>query len=208
MFWCTALFLPMVVAAATDAPPLRTAASMTRVPMAVGGEYTFTVEIDLDESWSASGAGVPSPLLQIDVPPSIELEGRVLDTYREQANNEFIVTPFERAVEVGATEIGFRLVGEPAPGETIGLSVVAYLADGEGGAEFLRQRIELPVEAGAAADGALWPDRSTWSALDDVLDIGDPLRDVALLRADGSTLRLSDLTGEGPLIITTYRAFW
>lgn len=208
MFWSTALFLPLVVAAAPDAPPLRASASMTRVPMAVGGDYTFTLQIDLDDAWSASGAGVPSPLVQIDVPPSIELAGRVLATYREQANNEFVVLPFERAAQVGATEIGFRLVGAPAPGETIGLSVVAYLADGEGGAQFLRQRIELPVEAGAGAAGVLWPQRSTWSALEDVLDIGDPMENVTLSRADGSPLRLADLAGRGPLIITTYRAFW
>jgi len=64
------------------------------------------------------------------------------------------------------------------------------------------------VRAGATAEAVAWPEDSSWSALDDVLDIGDRYFDVSLPDAEGNTVTLSQLVGDGPLIVTTYRAFW
>lgn len=211
MMTLTLLAATMVgVAAAAPVESLLTArAAMPEAPLTVGEDHEFTLTIEGDPSWSPSGAGVPDPLVQIKVPPSVELTGRVLDSYREQAQNEFIVEPFERLATVGENAIGFRLVGEPGEGETIGVSIIAYLSSEDGSdARFLRKRLELPVRAGATAEAVAWSEDSSWSSLDDVLDIGDRYFDVSLPDAEGNTVTLSQLVGDGPLIVTTYRAFW
>lgn len=211
MMTLTLLAATMVgVAAAAPVESLLTArAAMPEAPLTVGEDHEFTLTIEGDPSWSPSGAGVPDPLVQIKVPPSVELTGRVLDSYREQAQNEFIVEPFERLATVGENAIGFRLVGEPGEGETIGVSIIAYLSSEDGSdARFLRKRLELPVRAGATAEAVAWAEDSSWSSLDDVLDIGDRYFDVSLPDAEGNTVTLSQLVGDGSLIVTTYRAFW
>jgi len=187
---------------------LRVEASMPSEPLEAGEAYAIRLETTLTEGWSASAAGIPEAMVQIDVPHSVRLLGRELTTLRELARNDYVHEPWERLIEVGESEIEFRLECAPEPGETIGLNVLAYVAKPGGeDAVFLRRRVELPVKSGASA----WTnERATVSdwGINGTLQLGEKATAYTLPRADGSTVDLSELIGETPLVITTYRAFW
>jgi len=207
------LMTAMVVAMTGSAggPPADLVDVQARMParIEVGAEASIELEIEFAEAWSSSEAGIPEPLVQLEVPDSVELTGRRLTSYRELAGNEFLREPFERVVEPGRSSIGFRLVDEPGAGEVIGISVIAYVRapDGED-AHFVRRRVDLPVRAGASGRAErAQAERSDWGVRD-VLQIGDKAAGFELPRADGSTLSLDEALAQGDVVITTYRAFW
>ena len=174
----------------------------------VGEQYDLVVGYSLPEGASAAGAGPPAPFLQIDLPPSIELVGEVISEYRELTENEFLLKPFERLLEEPETAVPFRVVAEPAEGETIGLNVVGYVrpADGESHG-FLRRRLELPVTGGAEAiEGD--PTDSSWGVDEKLLQIGDRAAPFELPDPEGRAFPSSEILGRAPALIATYRAFW
>jgi hypothetical protein len=178
-----------------------------------GTPHAFTVEITAAEGWSPTDAGIPGVFVQLDVPSSVSLVGKVLETRQELARNEFLVAPFERLVETGATEIAFTIDRVPPPDATIGVNVVAYVRGpaavdgGKGEARFVRQRFSLPVRAGAVAVPAD-ASRSTWGGERGGLQIGDHADPFSLPRADGSEVTLQELLDRSNAIVTTYRAHW
>ncbi len=180
-------------------------------PTTVGEAYEFVLELDVPDDLSVPvGRRMKhSPILQLDVPPSVELEGKHLSNYRELARNEFLEAPFERLVERGATTVKLTLKESPKPEDAIGLIVTAFFKSKASGAEFFyRRRLSLPLKAGATAVAAD-AKNSFWGVDAKQLKIGDkaPLFDLPL--ADGSgTLALSDYVGKKKIIITTYRASW
>lgn len=192
---------------AAAAPPVTVRAELLPGELAVGRTAEVLVSIELAEGVSLAAAGMPGPLLQLDVPPSVRLAGPVLETYAELSRNEFVQEPFERVLRELPARVAFELVGEPAPDETLGLNLVGYARLADGRAVFVRRRLELPLEAGAAAL-EVPAARSDWGADPALLQLGDRAPDVALPRADGSELRLSSLMGEGRLLVVTYRAHW
>jgi hypothetical protein len=165
-----------------------------------------TLTVEIEGPWSSSEAGIPRPILQIATPPSVTLAGKVLQTRQELARNEFLQAPFERLVEPGTTTVELTVTREPADDERIALNVITYLAAGDD-AWFVRRRVELPVRAGATAQSSDRAEASGWGA-GPGLQIGDAAPDFELPRADGSTVRLSDLVARGNVVVTTYRAFW
>ncbi len=169
--------------------------------------HDIVLEVLFKEGWNGSGAGVPAPILQIDVPPSARLTGRVLKSHRELARNDFLQEPFEQLLKGSSTRVGFRLPGESAPGEAFGLSVLVYLSrDGTDDAWFVRRRLELPVTPGSTAR-SVSAATSDWGE-GDLLQIGDQAAPFSLPKADGTKLALSEYLGKKNIIVTTYRAHW
>ena len=174
----------------------------------VGAKYEIFFEFEFAEGLSAGEAGIPAPFLQIDVPDSIELTGRVLSTHRELSRNEFIQEPYERLVKETPTTIGFEILREPDPDERIGLNVTGYVRSSDGERTFfVRRRLELPIAPRAVAVDAD-PKNSDWGADDALLQIGDEAASFTLPRADASTLDPADVLGKKNVIVTTYRAYW
>lgn len=212
----TALFLAaaLLLAPAVDDPDpqplLRVSASLTAPVLEVGQQYEVVLRMEVADGWSAGRAGVPGAILQVDAPASIDLVGKKLTTYDQLKRNEFLEEPWERLMESAEQRVRFTLLSEPAEGETIGLNVVAYLAEEkeEGGAlRFARRRVELPIAAGARAETTT-PSRNSRWGVNGTLQIGDKAEPFALPRADGSVLDLGERVGTSPLLVMTYRAFW
>jgi len=196
---------PTTPAAKDPLQGVRVSARLVAETLEPGAEARIVIELDAGEA-SAAGAGIPAPILQLDLPPSVELEGRVLKTYAELARNEFLQEPFERLLTELPAEIRFTLKALPAEKETIGINVIGYLKT-ESGDAFLRRRLELPLRAGATAK-TVSPQSSTWSTDEKLLDIGDRAALFDLPRADGSRVRLEQYLGDKTVIVTTYRAHW
>ena len=68
------------------------------------------------------------PIMQIQVPKSVELEGRILKTHRELANAEFLRKPYERVVTGGKNAIRFKLASVPKEGDKIVFNLIAYVS--------------------------------------------------------------------------------
>ncbi len=185
----------VTVSARLDAPSL-----------SVGQKYEIILDVKFKKGWSGGRAGIKAPILQIDVPPSVKLTGKVLESYRELSRNEFLQEPFERLAKKRRERIGFELIKEPKPGEAFGLSFLSYASESPDDAWFIRRRLSLPVapKATSTPDSAA---NSRWGQ-SDVLQIGDEAPDFALPRADGSTVTLAQFRGKKNVIITTYRAHW
>ena len=64
--------------------------------LTVGQEYEVVLDVQFNDGWSGSEAGIGAPILQINVPDSVELTGKVLTDYKALSRNEFLNEPFER----------------------------------------------------------------------------------------------------------------
>jgi hypothetical protein len=167
----------------------------------------LVIEVKTKEGWSASDSGIPRPILQIDVPASVELEGKSLTEYRELSRNEFLQSPFERLLDGPRQTIPFKLASAPGADERISLNVLAYVTDKPGeDAWFARRRLELPLKAGAVATPAA-TEKSDWGR-EKLLQIGDKAEPFELPRADGSSVSLAEHLGKKNIVVVTYRAFW
>lgn len=195
----------MVSAAGVDVDRVSVSARIDADKLIVGQEAIILVNVDLRDGLSASDAGIPAPLLQIQVPRSVRLSGKHLTKYRELSRNEFLQAPFERMIEASPLEVGFKLLRKPRPDDVIHLNVLAYVSDGED-VRFVRRRVAVKLEAGAVAE-AVDATRSDWGT-GDLLQIGSKAAGFELPRADGSTVSLGQFLGKKNVVVTTYRAFW
>ena len=187
---------------------INVSATLDAKSLIVGEQYEIHLTISLGEGWSASAAGLPKPILEIDVPESVQLSGEVLSDYRELSENEFLQAPYERLIEVGSSVVEFTLTSEPNEGDRISLNIIAYVRHGEDeNAFFVRKRLELPLQPGATAQPGD-SSNSNWGDDGSGLQIGDHAKPFALPRADGSTVTLDDYLGKTNIILTTYRAHW
>jgi hypothetical protein len=206
-----------------DAEDIRLTASLQADRIEVGGQYEIKVSLDLGDGWTTSDAGIPTPILQIDVPASVTLSGKVLETYRQLSKNEFLSEPFERRFEGTAATVEWTLVDEPRDDETIGLNLVTYAKHEDGRVRFIRRRVDLPIKAGASVSSGERADRSDWGPTGREgsepttepktervtgLQIGDHASAFDLPRADGTRVRLDDFLGKSNIVVTTYRAYW
>lgn len=175
--------------------------------LSVGSEYKIVFDAHFKDGWSGGMAGIPAPFLQIEVPTSVELTGRVLKTYKELSRNEFIEEPFERLVRETPLEIGFKVIKEPDANEPFGLNFVSYASPASGDdAYFVRRRLSLPIAPNASAE-LVEPTRSNWGP-EGLLQIGDKAAPFSLPRADGSKVSLGQYRGKKNVIVMTYRAHW
>ncbi len=206
------MWFPLLTAVACLLVPqddaVRFGASIAAGELEVGQSGEIRVAVDWPASLSASGAGLPAPILQLQVPDCVRLTEQHLTEYRDLARNEFLEQPYERLLQENAATIPFELIAEPAEGDTIGLVLIAYVSGPDGSAKrFVRERIELPVRGGAKSRDGDDAD-SHWGPADARLQIGDEATPVTLPRADGTELALGDLLGKQNLVVTTYRAHW
>lgn len=197
---------------ATTAPEVvQVSARMTTDKVTADLTRSFEVQLDVADGWTIAEAGHERAFLQIDVPLSVTLAGKVLETHRDLARNGFMAAPYERQIDPGATRVEFTVTARPGVEDRLGLNIMAYVSrTGGGDPFFFRHRLELPLSAAAvaedgdAANSAWGPDGQGT----DGLRIGARADEVALPRADGSVVKLSDYAGEKNVILTTYRAFW
>ena len=203
------LMLPLLLAAAQPpADVLSVSAELAADELTVGRPYEIVLRVEIADGWSASKAGVPAPLLQIDLPPSVKLSGRVLTTHKELSKNEFLQAPFERLLKGKEHRIEFELTQEPRPGEQIGLNIMTYVAqDAKKDSFFVRRRLVVPVAAGAKGVESA-PTDSSWGIDRDLLQIGDVASDFSLPKAFDPPIGLSNYLGQKNVIVTTYRAHW
>ncbi len=176
--------------------------------LSVGSRYEIVLKVEIKEGWSAAAAGVPAPLVQIDVPPSVELSGKVLTSQRELSKNEYLQAPFERLLKNEETHIGFSLVSAPGAGAHIGLNIMAYVTqDPTVDSFFIRRRFTLDVKPRARAIGVVAA-QSDWGIDKHLLQIGDPAEDFSLPKAFDPPIGLGNYLGQKNIIVTTYRAHW
>lgn len=201
---CTTIALPSH-AAPDDA--LQVTAALPTSPMTVGSTYQLEVTIEPGTNYSTADAGIPKPILQIDVPECIELVGRVL-TERELSRNEFLHAPYARMIDDGATLIGFTLKSEPSEDDHLAVNVLAYVQNStDEQSYFVRRRVELSIEPGAKGISETMATSSQWG-VGTRLQIGDTIEPLTLPRADGTEVSVNDALGDGPAVLITYRAFW
>ncbi len=190
--------MSMVVAAVA----FTLAGAMPADPLEVGREYTIPLTFTVAEGWSVSDAGLPGAILQVDVPPGVELVEARADA---KARKRFLQAPHERMLAEGGNELTFKLTGKLAADAALSFNVLGYCSDGSR-VRFLRQRYRVPLKPGAAlAETNVNP--STWGT-DQGLQLGDKLPAYELPQADGSVIKLADYIGKSNIVITTYRAFW
>ena len=183
------------------------AASLSTNELTVGQTYTIDLTLELAEGWSASESGIPKVFLQIDVPDSVTLAGKVLTGYQELSKNEFVREPFERMIEPGRTEIEFTLTSEPKVGETFSLNIIAYIKSEDGDDNYyIRRRLDLALQPGAQAKETD-ATNTAWGS-HDTLVVGEKADDFTLPQYGGSSISLADYRGKKNVIITTYRAHW
>lgn len=203
------LVLPLLLAAAQPpADVLTVSAELAADELKVGSTYEIVLRVAIADGWSASKAGGPALLLQIDVPPSVKLSGRVLTTYKELRKNEFLQAPFERLLKEREEHIEFQLTQQPEADEHIGLNILTYVTqDPTKDSFFVRRRLIVPVAA--RAKGAQSPPTdSSWGIDRDLLQIGDVASDFSLPKAFDPPIGLSNYLGQKNIIVTTYRAHW
>lgn len=187
---------------------LSISATLEADQLAVGSNYEIVLKVEIKEGWSAAAAGVPSPLVQIDVPPSVELSGKVLTSQRELSRNEFLEAPFERLLKSEEEHIGFSLVKAPGAKEQIGLNIMAYVSqDPTVDSFFIRRRFALDVKPRAQAVSVVAA-QSDWGIDKHLLQIGDPAEDFSLPKAFDPPIGLGNYLGQKNIIVTTYRAHW
>lgn len=200
------LMLPLLLVGMADTSGMSVSAKMPSAEMAKGASLEFQVDIAFAEGLSASEAGLPYPLLQIDVPKTVQLGGEELTSHKQLKRNEFLMAPYERVLESASTAIPFTLKRAPKDGDSLYLNVIGYVGDKDGNATFMRKRFQLPLKSGATATEVDAAD-SSWT-VDDYLDIGDKAPNFTLPTADGEKVKLSDYRGQQNVVITTYRAHW
>lgn len=192
---------------APDSNTVQIAASLSTNELTVGQTYQIDLTLELAAGWSASESGIPKVFLQIDVPDSVMLAGKVLTGYQELSKNEFVREPFERMIEPGRTEIEFTLTSEPKVGETFSLNIIAYIKSEDGDDNyFIRRRLDLALQPGAKAKEVDATD-TAWGS-HDTLVVGEKADDFTLPQYGGSSISLVDYRGKKNVIITTYRAHW
>jgi hypothetical protein len=203
----TSLLADAPVVAQTVEPSARLVASELRV----GEEYDIVVNLAIPEDLEipAGERMKHLPMLQIDVPPSVELSGKVLSTHQELARNEFLMEPYERLITKDVSHVKFKVVKKPEASETIGLVVTAFLSSIDGNRSFfLRRRLALPLKPNAVAGTAL-AENSQWGIDKELLNIGDSAPGFSLPRVNGSgNVTIGSFLGKKNIIVTTYRASW
>ncbi len=205
----TQVLMGMIVLATVAAPDdlVDVSARIAADRLVVGESYEIVIDMSLRDGYSASDAGIPAPLLQIEVPSCVVLKGKVLRGQRELSRNEYLQEPFERMLSELPARIGFELKKKPGPDDAFGLNILAYVGATSGDdAFFVRRRLNLKVAGGAKAEvgesGA-----STWGE-ENLLQLGDEAAPFKLPKADGKKVDLADYLGTKPVIVTTYRAHW
>lgn len=187
---------------------LSISATLDAEALSVGSNYEIVLKVEIKEGWSAAAAGVPAPLVQIGVPASVELSGKVLTSPTELSRNDFLQAPFERLVKNEEERIGFSLVKAPSAEERIWLNVLAYVTqDPTADSFFIRRRLALEVKPRAQAIGVV-ASKSDWGIDKHSLQIGEPAADFSLPKAFDPPIGLSNYLGQKYVIVTTYRAHW
>ena len=149
-----------------------------------GQHYDIVIDWTVAEGLSSGGAGIPAPILQIDAPRAIQLDGKVLRGRRELSQNEFLQAPYERLLKDSPARVSFKLRKDPGSDDSIGLNILAYIGSEESGeTKFVRRRLELQIAPGASASDAE-PTISKWGK-NKFLKIGDKSAGFKLPTAGG-----------------------
>jgi peroxiredoxin len=202
------LLAPLVLAAAPALDDVTVTAQITGATLEVGAEASFDVRIQLPAGVVADRSGIPGFIVQLDVPNCVTLLGKQVTSARDLARNEFLMEPWERLVKGTEVRIPFVLTEPAAQRDTLGVTVIGYVASAPGDDDaFLRRRLELPLTGGGVAvpgDAT----NSRWGPDRQLLQIGDRAPGFRLPTLAGGELDLAEHLGRGNLVVTTYRAHW
>lgn len=195
-------------------------AQMATGDLVVGQEYHFVVNVvseeDIDsdfgtrthEAWQK---GLRKPILQLDIPATIELS-EVPDAEgpkksAEDRINNLLEKPYGRLITAKSTKVFFKLLAQPKKGDEIGINVVSYVeTENPEDAKLIRHRLQLPLTAGAKAYKAKKAN-SSWGTRE-TLGIGDKAPAFDLPTGDNNRLKIADYLGTKPIFLLTYRASW
>lgn len=206
----TSLFVlwPLLLpAAGMPRDVVRVSAHIDADRLEVGQEYALVLDVRLKDGWSSSGSGVPNAILQIKVPRSVELVGKVLKTPKELGRNEYLRAPFERLIKDNPTRVMFKLLGKPRKKDGLRFNILAYVHhEGTDDYAFIRRRYKIRLKPEARAS-RISPRRSDWGVGKE-LQLQDKAVSFKLPRADGTRLSLKKYLGKKNVVVTTYRAFW
>ncbi len=201
------IILASVCTTQVQRPPIDDSTIVTRAQMTRGPDYSILIEFDLSADANRERIELTSPIVQLDVPESVRLNGPRRETHDHMRWSGFIEEPFEWLVEEGKVKVSFNLRKDVPPGTTIGLSFTAFVRIDDGANDyFLRRRLELPVRAnsksipGDARDSAWGENAARWR-------IGDVVRPFSLPRADGSRFDASEHLGKRRIVLVTYRGY-
>lgn len=189
---------------AEDAVQIR--ASLAETALTPGASGSVSIALTFADGAAASAAGLPAPVLQLDVPDGLILDGPYLTTAKELGRNDHLQYPYERYLQDGLAEVSFTVGDDLAADARLGLIVSGYVTTADD-AFFLRRRLELPLVAGAEAVEGDHRD-SSWGADQALLRIGSRAPAVSVPGPDGATVDLGEHLGSRNLIVVTYRAFW
>ena len=188
---------------------VRIEATLSEAPLEAGATASIAIEFELPEGFSASGSGVPAPILQIDPSASVRPAGERVTAYRALASNEFLDQPYERLLSELPASVELSIDAAPGEDETLGLIFTAYVDAGEEhGKRFLRRRLELPLSPGASAQRGDDADSSWGPADDQRLAIGEAAPALQLPSLFEGRVDFGEARGDGWQIVSTYRAFW
>ncbi len=198
----------VVLGAQPPADVLTVSAKLEADALNVGPKYEIVLRVAVMDGWSASSAGVPAPLMQIDAPAAVKLSGKSLTSFKELSRNEFLQAPFERLLKAKEEHIEFTLVRPPGQGEQISLNIMAYVSeDPTASSYFIRRRVTLLLTPGAQAVEAD-ASKSDWGNDKKLLQIGDVAADFSLPKAFGPPVSLGLYLGLKNIVVTSYRAHW
>lgn len=201
-----AMMAALLLGGAPPAEAMKVTASIDAESLEVGKEYALVVQTSFAQGVSASGAGIPLPLIQLQVPASVKLVGKELTSLKELSKNEFLHAPYERVMRGHEDRIKFTVMAAARPGDAFAINVMAYVSDESANdAWFIRRRLNVPLSPGAESREADAND-TNWG-VDQTLKIGDTAADFSLPQADGATISLSDFRGKY-VVASTYRAHW
>lgn len=184
----------------------------------VGEEYEVVVTVEFDgeiaqqfpweEGYDRSMAY--RPLLQLDVPPCMELVGS--PPAQMETPLDFQQTyqklPMGRRMMEKEERIAFRLLEKPDPKDRLGINLVYYGgpidADDAETSTFERLRMDLKPKGGSRAKAK--PSKvSSWTT--NTLQIGDTLRDLELPDYQGNPQSVHGMI-EDYLLVIVYRGEW
>jgi hypothetical protein len=197
------------------APAFVVSAELDTTTLVVGETYVARVLLDVigeihrEFVWEdpRKPGELRRPLLQIQSPPSVELLGVAPANLVTPGDfqESYLRMPFGRRLLDKETEVAFRLIAEPQPGDVLGLNVVTYIeSDTAEDATFTRLRIDLPLTSGARGIGVT-TSNSRWAG-EDTLAIGDTAPGFELKDArSGRLVSLESVLGEKRALVMAYR---
>jgi hypothetical protein len=178
-----------------------------------GGTATLVVELELEPGWELPRnpllpASAPAPLLQLAPSAGVVPVGPVAETLDALLRAGLLDLPWERMLAERTTRVELRFP-DPLPADAaVELNVVAYAsAPDDERVRLHRRRYRLPVRPGAVAE-EIDAGRAAWGGERQaaLLHVGERAEGFEIATPFGESLRLADVLGDGPVVVSLQRS--